>query len=313
MTLHKFDDMMIFKRGGYMNIHERIKELRLSYGLSQKELAEELNKIEIGKDDPKIFTQTISYWENGRDPSLNGIKKLARFFNCSVDFLLDESDIKNWSEFNLLSNFENKSLEQFTNYLKTHFEEEIAMAIMDSFSNLMIIFTVLPILEENESISWKTEITDTINLIAYLLNFSRSIRGFQEDFIRFQETINEPEDAFPTEMSLNHIIKKYMELENRTNDLIQRILNDSLKYSGTIAVDLFLTEKELQKRKEAQLEYLKNNDPEIYKILTRFDSSSDLLDEKLLKPIYDPEDPDVWQKEREARIKESNLKFRNSI
>lgn len=59
---------------------ETIKSLRLSYNLSQVQLAGELN----------VSKQTISNWENNNIlPSIEMLIKIARFFAVSTDYLLE--------------------------------------------------------------------------------------------------------------------------------------------------------------------------------------------------------------------------------
>ena len=59
---------------------EKIKELRLSFSLSQVELG---NKIGVSK-------QCISNWENENIvPSIEMLIKLANTFNVSTDYLLE--------------------------------------------------------------------------------------------------------------------------------------------------------------------------------------------------------------------------------
>ncbi len=66
----------------------RIKELRLSYDLTQKELAEKLN----------LSKSTITSYELGkRLPNGVGISKLEKFFNVSSDYILGLSDDPNIS------------------------------------------------------------------------------------------------------------------------------------------------------------------------------------------------------------------------
>ncbi len=63
---------------------EKIKELRLSKGLTQKQLAKELEQAQ----------STIFYWEqNKQEPNISSLKKLCEFFDVSADFLLGLSDI----------------------------------------------------------------------------------------------------------------------------------------------------------------------------------------------------------------------------
>ena len=59
---------------------ETIKSLRLSYNLSQVQLAGELN----------VSKQTISNWENNNVlPSIEMLIKISRFFAVSTDYLLE--------------------------------------------------------------------------------------------------------------------------------------------------------------------------------------------------------------------------------
>lgn len=61
----------------------RLKEFRISKGVDQKTLGEILN----------IGNGTISNWEVGRtEPSLEYLKKIADYFQCSVDELLGRED-----------------------------------------------------------------------------------------------------------------------------------------------------------------------------------------------------------------------------
>ena len=59
----------------------RLRELRLERGLSQRALGEALS----------VCNQTISFWESGsREPNLDDLLKIAKFFGTSTDYLLDE-------------------------------------------------------------------------------------------------------------------------------------------------------------------------------------------------------------------------------
>lgn len=56
-----------------------IKELRLEEGISQRELGKRLN----------VCNQTVSFWEGGqREPDLDSLLKIAKYFQVSTDFLL---------------------------------------------------------------------------------------------------------------------------------------------------------------------------------------------------------------------------------
>ena len=60
---------------------KKLKEFRVAKGLSQQKLGEELG----------FCNQTISFWESGsREPDLDTVLKIARYFSVSVDELFEE-------------------------------------------------------------------------------------------------------------------------------------------------------------------------------------------------------------------------------
>ena len=59
-----------------------LKTLRLAKGISQRKLGEDFN----------VSNQTISFWENGsREPDLDTLVKIAKYFGVSIDSLLLEN------------------------------------------------------------------------------------------------------------------------------------------------------------------------------------------------------------------------------
>jgi transcriptional regulator with XRE-family HTH domain len=66
-------------------IGQKIALLRGQMGIKQNELAEKLF----------VTHQAVSKWENGKSiPSIEILYELTKFFNVSIDYLLDNSDIK---------------------------------------------------------------------------------------------------------------------------------------------------------------------------------------------------------------------------
>ena len=62
-----------------MIINDRLKELRKNSGLTQKQLAERIG----------VAKSVVSYYESGdRLPSYDVLKKLARTFHVTTDYLL---------------------------------------------------------------------------------------------------------------------------------------------------------------------------------------------------------------------------------
>ncbi len=85
---------------------ERIKLLRTAQKMSQVELAQKLN----------ISKQSVSNWENNNIlPSIEMVKKMAIFFSCSTDYLLEMDNRKTLLEASSLT------LEQ-----ETHIQQLVA-------------------------------------------------------------------------------------------------------------------------------------------------------------------------------------------
>lgn len=64
-------------------IGKKLKALRIERKIKQSEIAKALN----------ITRQAIGHWENDlRDPDITNIKALAKFFNITIDELLESSD-----------------------------------------------------------------------------------------------------------------------------------------------------------------------------------------------------------------------------
>lgn len=60
-----------------------LKQLRTEQKLSQRQLGEKIG----------FCNQTISFWESGgREPDLDALVKISKYFEVSVDFLLGLSD-----------------------------------------------------------------------------------------------------------------------------------------------------------------------------------------------------------------------------
>lgn len=63
-----------------MGVGEKIYKLRKEKGISQEKLGQSLG----------VSRQAVSKWETGTLPDIENLSKLADFFSCSVDFLLDK-------------------------------------------------------------------------------------------------------------------------------------------------------------------------------------------------------------------------------
>ena len=63
-----------------MTFSEKLQKLRKQNGLSQEQLAEKLN----------VSRQAISKWEMGTIPDMENMVKIGRYFDCSLDYLLND-------------------------------------------------------------------------------------------------------------------------------------------------------------------------------------------------------------------------------
>ena len=66
-----------------MTLGQKLKKLRTEKGLTQKDLSNQLH----------VTFQTISKWESDtNEPDIATLKELAKFYGCSVDYLINESE-----------------------------------------------------------------------------------------------------------------------------------------------------------------------------------------------------------------------------
>ena len=73
---------------------EQIRKLRMAKNLSQVQLAYQLG----------VTKQSISNWENNNIlPSIDMLKRIAQFFTCSTDYLLELDTRKGFIEISHLS------------------------------------------------------------------------------------------------------------------------------------------------------------------------------------------------------------------
>lgn len=66
-----------------MTFGEKLKKLRLSKGMTQKDLADKLN----------VTFQTISKWENNtNEPDFTTLKEISKLFSVSIEYLFSDED-----------------------------------------------------------------------------------------------------------------------------------------------------------------------------------------------------------------------------
>lgn len=82
-----------------MTFAEKLQKLRKQNGLSQEQLAEKLN----------VSRQAVSKWEMGTIPDMENMIKLGRYFDCSLDYLMNE-EMENNTKSQQSPKIENKNL-----------------------------------------------------------------------------------------------------------------------------------------------------------------------------------------------------------
>lgn len=109
----------------------KIKILREEFGYTQQELA---NKLDGAKS-------TIAMYENEtRKPSLEVLVKLSEIFDCSIDYILGKSDVRNPEEIKIDTDKINIGLsandyENITDNQKKQIEEFAKLVLKDNLKN----------------------------------------------------------------------------------------------------------------------------------------------------------------------------------
>ncbi|MFI3886740.1 helix-turn-helix domain-containing protein [Streptococcus parauberis] len=94
---------------------ERLKELRKNANLTQKKIAEDLN----------ISQQAYQIWESGkRKAGQETLQMFSNYFNVSIDYLLGNTDIKDYDNTDFLFRSSIKDL-NLTDEEKQNFKKEL--------------------------------------------------------------------------------------------------------------------------------------------------------------------------------------------
>ncbi|MDI6604079.1 MAG: helix-turn-helix transcriptional regulator [Thermoanaerobacteraceae bacterium] len=123
---------------------ERLSQLRKEKGLTQEELAKALN----------MTRSSLSLYEIGkRDPDTDTLRKIADFFNVSVDYLLGNTDIRNPADeiTGVLS--DDPELAEFWNELKEREDLKLLFKQTRNLSPKAIkqVMRIIKAIEEEES------------------------------------------------------------------------------------------------------------------------------------------------------------------
>lgn len=110
-----------------MLLGEKIYKLRKVNGLSQENLAIKLN----------VSRQAVSKWETGVIPDINNVVKIANFFDCSLDYLLNDS-VDSIEEINHSNKSDFK--EKRSKYILS---ENAIFNLMGSIPSILLLITII--------------------------------------------------------------------------------------------------------------------------------------------------------------------------
>lgn len=132
-----------------METENRIKKLRVSRGITQRELAKQIG----------ITQPALSNYESGRTPNIEVAQKISNFFNVSIDYLIGESNIKEpynkWSKADFL----------YSEYLRSSDKLETEYkAYLSEFSNKIKDINTIESPEDDEN-TLNHRIGKTFNLL----------------------------------------------------------------------------------------------------------------------------------------------------
>ncbi|WP_195467529.1 helix-turn-helix transcriptional regulator [Clostridium sp. D43t1_170807_H7] len=110
-----------------MSLGEKLRECRKMVNLTQEELAEKLC----------VSRQAITKWESDKGiPDIVNIKNIAKLFDVSIDYLLDDGEI--------ISDFVLKESINISDYKnKGKYKSKYDSAVRDKYKNAIIIYPLI--------------------------------------------------------------------------------------------------------------------------------------------------------------------------
>ncbi|WP_123054502.1 helix-turn-helix transcriptional regulator [Clostridium sp. JN-1] len=221
-----------------MEFKDRLKHLREAKGLTQKELADELNKLNANlPNSSKIYTQTISYWENGRDPSIGMLIKLAQYFDVPTDYLLgktnsvsiDEINFEYFSKFLSKENIK-KLMENYPGDIK----KAVYFLLTNYTSDIFMNFDI-------EKKQYELDI-DLLYLMSKSINILKTFYDEIENKVLSYNTENSPKDIKYADSISTKTLKDINKLKSltkmRLDLIIDKLADLILFYDGTSKVKL---------------------------------------------------------------------------
>ncbi len=164
-----------------MTFYSRIKKLRIDNGLSQDELAKKLN----------VSRQAVSKWESGVLPDVNNLVKISKFFDCSIDYLLNTDSLDNTNNTNHLSITKKVNIIPIITFIVMI----LAIFVIIVLKLISIIYPS-PLVRQSNDGSWYVgfvgfidyhNLRETIIVLFITIIISLSVLTFEKTIKRFKE------------------------------------------------------------------------------------------------------------------------------
>ncbi|MGG7178299.1 helix-turn-helix transcriptional regulator [Clostridium paraputrificum] len=229
-----------------MDKKNRLKELRTSLKLTQKELAYEINKK---TNSNKIYAQNISSWENGRNPGLKWTMIFCDFFNVSMEYFLYESEVNDLNEINYKS-YLNEYKKDNIDRLIENLTPDMKSAFFNMFATHMNSFGISNYLYGDEKLP-------NINLdyIFILTEFEKVIAKYKSSLCDLYINLDDPTNpTLEKDLSVQkavHLSDLISDTQNKLATLLNKLTKISIESYGNDNYELTFEDemKELYKCK----------------------------------------------------------------
>lgn len=239
-----------------MDLRNKLINLRKEKNYTQEQLAQQIG----------ISVSTIKNYESkkkSRTPDINILQIYAKFFNVSLDYLIDDSiNNKTLENINIekILNLSDKAIENLKNHNHNATNLLLESEQFDSINSLLdLYFKFLYLLSETKQKVQNDNITDIANNISEIINVYKSFKLDNPQISLYSYTVEDiDEDIYLDVLSGNK--------ENFSN---KELLND-LNY---INMNIFVTFTNALKTVKLELleEYSKflSNDSNLKKLITK--------------------------------------------
>ena len=199
---------MLLIRGAHMKKQSTIKQSKFSERIKILRKEKKITRVKLGEE-VKSSEGAIRAWEKGRtEPDYDKLLVIAKYFDCTTDYLLGASDFKN----------KNEMIETVELYTKLN---GLTMQIPNGISLLEEVVNLLEVLDGHDI----DEIGTMFYLIAKQLKESLySVYSLEENLINYEEL-----DTAQLLNSVLTVTEKSMELKEYFTKIFSQIIYNKYK------------------------------------------------------------------------------------